>query len=155
MTRAKVGCSLAALLPEHRCHVVGTTRKASSVSLYELKKLRINDRIALEQRSLENVEQVYRLIDDYRPKDFILATGKHTPLHVFASKAFEAVVLFWEDYVVHNKEFVRSQDRCHPRASVNETNDRLGWTATVQMPELVQRLLKDCKKSDEANYSDF
>jgi nucleoside-diphosphate-sugar epimerase len=79
----------------------------------------------------------------------------HTPLHVFVSKAFEAVGLFWEDYVVHDKEFVRSQDSCHPQASVNETTDCLGWTATVQMPEPVQRLLKDCKKSDEANYSDF
>ena len=90
-----------------------------------------------------------------RPKDFILATGKHTPLHVFVSIAFEAVGLFWEDYVVHDKEFVRSQDSCHPQASVNETNDRLGWTATVQMPELVQRLIKARKKLDEANYSDF
>jgi hypothetical protein len=48
-----------------------------------------------------------------------------------------------------------SQESCHPQASVNETTDRLGWTATVQMPEPVQRLLKDRKKSDEANYSDF
>ncbi len=48
-----------------------------------------------------------------------------------------------------------SQDSSHPQASVNETTDCLGWTATVQMPEPVQRVLKDCKKSDEANYSDF
>ena len=48
-----------------------------------------------------------------------------------------------------------SQDSCHPQASVNETTDRLGWTATDQMPEPVQHLLKDHKKSDEANYSDF
>ncbi len=48
-----------------------------------------------------------------------------------------------------------SQDSSHPQASVNETTDCLGWTTTVQMPEPVQYLLKDRKKLDKANYSDF
>jgi GDPmannose 4,6-dehydratase len=95
-----------------------------------------------------------KMLSREQPEDFILATGKHTSLRVFVSKAFESVGLSWEDYVVHDKQFVRSHDSYHPHASVNETTDRLGWTATVQMPELVQRLIKARKKLDETNYSD-
>ena len=102
----------------------------------------------------EYVVAMEKMLSREQPEDFILATGKHTPLHVFVSKAFEAVGLSWDDYVVRDKQFVGSQDSCHPQASVNKTTDRLGWTATVQMPELVQRLIKARKKLDEANYSD-
>ncbi len=102
----------------------------------------------------EYVVAMEKMLSQEEPEDFILATGKQTSLHVFVSEAFEAVGLSWEDYVVHDKQFVQLQDSCHPHASVNETTDRLGWTATIQMPELVQRLIEAREKLEKANYSD-
>ena len=102
----------------------------------------------------EYVVAMEKMLSREQPEDFILATGKQTSLHVFVSRAFEAVGLSWKDYVVHDKQFVRLQDSCHPHASVSETTDRLGWSATIQMPEIVKRLIEARKKLDKANYSD-
>ena len=103
----------------------------------------------------EYVVAMEKMLSREQPEDFILATGKHTPLRVFVSAAFEAVGLSWEDYVVHDKQLVQLQDSSHPHASVNETTERLGWTATIQIPKLVQRLIEAHKKLDKANYSDL
>lgn len=102
----------------------------------------------------EYVVAMEKMLSREQPEDFILATGKHTSLRVFVSAAFEAVGLSWEDYVVHDKQFVRLQESYHPHALVNETTERLGWTATIQIPELVQRLIDARKTLDKANYSD-
>ena len=66
---------MAATLPHHLIkrgyRVVGTTRKASSSRLYGLKRLGIDDSVTLESLSLDNVEQIEKLIDDYQPRDDI------------------------------------------------------------------------------------
>ena len=41
--------------------------------------------------SLDNVESIEKLIDDYQLEGPILATGKHVPFHVFFPKAFKAI----------------------------------------------------------------
>lgn len=102
----------------------------------------------------EYVVAMEKMLSREQPEDFILATGKQTLLRVFVSAAFEAVGLSWQDYVVHDKQFVRLQESYHPHALVNETTERLGWTATIQIPELVQRLIDARKTLDKANYSD-
>ena len=102
----------------------------------------------------EYVVAMEKMLSREQPEDFILATGKHTSLHVFVSEAFEAVGLSWQDYVIHDKQFVGLQESYHPHALVNETTERLGWTATIQIPELVQRLIDARKTLDKANYSD-
>jgi hypothetical protein len=63
--------------------------------------------------------------------------------------AFDAVGLDWRDHVVRDERFVRPNDGSHPLASVAETTERLGWTATVQLPEPVQRMVS-ARQSDEA-----
>ena len=63
--------------------------------------------------------------------------------------AFAAVGLDWRDHVVRDERFVRPHDGSHPLASVTETTERLGWTATVQLPELVRRMVA-ARQSDDA-----
>lgn len=41
--------------------------------------------------SLDNVESIEKLIDDYQLEGPILATGKHVPFHFFFPKACKAV----------------------------------------------------------------
>ncbi len=41
--------------------------------------------------SLDNVESIEKLIDDYQLEGPILATGKHVSFHVFFPKACKAV----------------------------------------------------------------
>ena len=89
----------------------------------------------------EYVVAMNKMLAREQPEDFLLATGTRTPLHTFVSKTFEAVGLSWQDYVFYDKQFVRSNDGCHPLASVHETTENLGWTAAVQIPELIQNMI--------------
>jgi GDPmannose 4,6-dehydratase len=96
-----------------------------------------------------------KMLTRKQPEDFLIATGKQTPLHEFVSKTFEAVGLPWQKYVFYDDQFVRSNDCCHPLAAVKETTDVLGWTATVQLPELIQNMISAYQKNDETNHLTF
>ena len=101
----------------------------------------------------EYVVAMNKMLARERPEDFLLATGTQTPLHEFVSKTFEAVGLSWQDYVFHDKEFMRPNDSCHPLASVKETTENLGWTATVQIAELIRNMIRAHQKNDKVTHS--
>lgn len=98
----------------------------------------------------EYVVAMQQMLTRDTPEDFILATGRPHRLEEFVAAAFRAVGLDWRDHVVRDKRFVRPHDGSHPLASVAETSEGLGWTATVQLPELVRRMVA-ARQSDEAS----
>ena len=97
----------------------------------------------------EYVVAMQQMLSRDTPEDFILATGRPHRLEEFVALAFAAVGLDWRDHVVRDERFVRPHDGSHPLASVTETTERLGWTATVQLPELVRRMVA-ARQSDDA-----
>ncbi len=97
----------------------------------------------------EYVVAMQQMLSRDTPEDFILATGRPHRLEEFVAAAFAAVGLDWWDHVVRDKRFVRPHDGSHPLASVTETTERLGWTATVQLPDLVRRMVA-ARQSDDA-----
>ncbi len=96
----------------------------------------------------EYVVAMEQMLTRDTPEDFILATGRSHRLQDFVAAAFRSVGLDWQDYVVRDEQFVRPNDGSHPLASVAETTERLGWTATVQLSELVRRMVA-ARQSDE------
>lgn len=96
----------------------------------------------------EYVVAMEQMLTRDTPEDFILATGRSHRLQDFVAAAFRSVGLDWQDYVVQDEQFVRPHDGSHPLASVAETTERLGWTATVQLSELVRRMVA-ARQSDE------
>ena len=97
----------------------------------------------------EYVVAMQQMLSRDTPEDFILATGRPHRLEEFVAAAFAAVGLDWRDHVVRDERFVRPHDGSHPLASVTETTERLGWRATVQLPELVRRMVA-ARQSDDA-----
>ena len=61
------GCYLAAHLIKHGYKIVGTTRQISTDRLWGLNQLGICNKITLESLCLDNVEQIEKIIDDYKP----------------------------------------------------------------------------------------
>ena len=97
----------------------------------------------------EYVVAMEQMLTRDTPEDFIIATGQPHRLQDFVAVAFHSVGLDWQNHVVRDEQFVRPHDGSHPQASVVATTDQLGWTATVQLPELVRRMV-EARQSDEA-----
>lgn len=97
----------------------------------------------------EYVVAMEQMLTRDTPEDFIIATGQPHRLQDFVAAAFHSVGLDWQNHVVRDEQFVRPHDGSHPQASVVATTDQLGWTATVQLPELVRRMV-EARQSDEA-----
>jgi len=101
----------------------------------------------------EYVVAMEQMLTRDTPEDFILATGRSHRLQDFVAAAFSSVGLDWQNHVVRDDRFVRPNDGSHPLASVAEATDRLGWTATVQLPELVRRMVAARQSDEVANVS--
>lgn len=87
------GCYLADHLIKRGYRVIGITRKASSSRRYGLKRLGIDNSVTLESLSLDNVEQVEKLIDDYQPKMIFHLSGQSSPRLSFdqPKETFESI----------------------------------------------------------------
>lgn len=96
----------------------------------------------------EYVVAMEQMLSRDTPEDFILATGRPHRLQDFVAAAFTAVGLDWRDHVVRDPQLVRPHDGSHPLASISETTERLGWTASVQLPETVRRMVAACQSAD-------
>jgi GDPmannose 4,6-dehydratase len=130
---------------------------ACSIKIGQQKNLHLGD-LSIKRDwgwAPEYVVAMNKMLTRKQPEDFLIATGKQTPLHEFVSKTFEAVGLPWQKYVFYDDQFVRSNDGCYPLASVRETTENLGWTATVQLPELIQNMISAYQKNDETNHLTF
>jgi GDPmannose 4,6-dehydratase len=123
---------------------------ACEIAAGRQQELRLGD-LSMERDwgwAAEYVVAMEQMLTRDTPEDFILATGRSHRLQDFVAAAFRSVGLDWQDYVVRDEQFVRPNDGSHPLASVAETTERLGWTATVQLSELVRRMVA-ARQSDE------
>ena len=87
------GCYLAAHLIKYGYKIVGTTRQISTDRLWGLNQLGICNKITLESLCLDNVEQIEKLIDDYKPTTIFHLAGQSSPRLSFSlpKETFESI----------------------------------------------------------------
>lgn len=128
---------------------------ALAIAADQQQELRLGD-LAMQRDwgwAPEYVVAMEQMLTRDTPEDFIIATGRPHRLEDFVAAAFTAVGLDWRNHVVRDERFVRPHDGSHPLASVTETTERLGWTANVQLPELVERMVAARRTDTAADYS--
>lgn len=116
---------------------------ACDIAAGRQKELRLGD-LSIERDwgwAPEFVVAMEKMLTRDTPEDFIIATGFLARLEEFVERVFEAVGLDWQHHVIRDERFIRPNDGCYPVASTAETIDKLGWAATVRMPEVVERLV--------------
>lgn len=91
--------------------------------------------------SEEYVEAMWRMLQLEQPADFVIATGRAYRLEEFVMLAFEAVGLDWRDHVVSDKALLRPNEIMHSCGDARLAERLLGWRATVDMPEVVKRMV--------------
>ncbi|MCH2050418.1 MAG: GDP-mannose 4,6-dehydratase [Trichodesmium sp. ALOHA_ZT_67] len=91
----------------------------------------------------EYVKAMFLMLQQDKPDDYIIATGKTYSLQDFVLEAFAAVGLNWQDYVEIDKGLYRPTDIFVSKANPIKAEQKLGWKADYKMPDVVRMMLKD------------
>jgi len=90
----------------------------------------------------EYVEAMWIMLQQDNPDDYVIATGVTTTLEDYVSQVFDFYNLDWKDYVSHSKTLVRPLDIQNSYADPSKAEKILGWSASVKMPDLIEKLIQ-------------
>lgn len=93
----------------------------------------------------EYVDAMWRMLQQERPVDYVIATGVAASLEDFVRDTFRQVDLDWRDHVVSDKKHYRPSDIGWSQGDAQLAQERLGWKAKIKMPVLIKILTEAAK----------
>jgi len=90
----------------------------------------------------EYVDAMWRMLQQEKPEDYIIATGKSYSLEEFVKEAFFSLSLNWEEHVSIDKTIYRPTDIFRNKGNPAYAEKELGWKAAVFMPDVVKNMIK-------------
>jgi GDPmannose 4,6-dehydratase len=117
-------------------------RGAAEIKLKRAGKLRLGNLKIVRDWGWapDYVHCMARMLQQDEPHDYVVATGIPTSLESFVARVFSRLGLDWKEFVHSDETLVRPTDI---RVSVGDPRaaaQRLGWTASVRMPEVADWL---------------
>lgn len=89
----------------------------------------------------EYIDAMWRMLQQEKPDDFIIATGHTCSLEEFVSCVFACLDLDWKDHVRSNKEFFRPTDIAVSSGNPAKAAEVLGWKASICMEDVVRMMV--------------
>jgi GDPmannose 4,6-dehydratase len=97
------------------------------------------------------VRAMWLALQQAAPDDYIVATGKPHSVREFCEIAFSHVGLRYEDYVVRDRESIRSPETVLLVGDPTKAKRVLGWSPTISFEELVVMMVDSDLRSLEVN----
>ncbi len=91
----------------------------------------------------EYVDAIWRMLQQEKPDDFVVATGTLSSLEEFVAAAFAAEGLDWHDHVSFDAALSRPTDLVGFAGDAGRAAQQLDWTASVRMPEVAARMVSN------------
>jgi len=116
---------------------------ARRIARGELRELRLGN-IEVERDwgwAPEYVEAMYRMLQQEKPDDYVIATGETRPLRDFVAVAFEEVGLDWREHVVIDQSLLRPTDLTVGRGNATKAATKLGWQAKHHMNDVARMMV--------------
>ena len=95
----------------------------------------------------EYVEAMWRMLQQDKPEDFVIATGESHSLEEFVEAAFSTVNLNWRDHVQLDPGLLRPTDLAAGRGNPAKAEKLLGWRAHNRMSEVVSLMVQAERQS--------
>jgi len=92
--------------------------------------------------SPEYVQAMWRMLQQPKPDDYVVATGTSHSVREFVALAFSLAGLNWEDHVRVDPKFYRPVEVNELRGNPAKAKAVLGWQSTVHFEQLVERMVK-------------
>jgi GDPmannose 4,6-dehydratase len=93
----------------------------------------------------EYVEAMWLMLQQEKPDDFVIATGKTTSLENFIKITFELLNLNWRDYVSFDELLMRPTDISVGYANPSKAKKILNWEAKNEIADIIKLMLDDEK----------
>ncbi len=87
------------------------------------------------------VEAMWMMLQQNKPDDFIVASGRSNSLKDFVSKTFKQLGLEMNDFVVTDKSFYRPTDISFSLGNPKKAKDKLGWESKVSLDDVIARMI--------------
>ena len=88
------------------------------------------------------VEAMWLMLQQPKPDDFVIATGKTYSIKELCQIAFKYVGLDWEQYVIVDPRFIRPTETGPLVGDYSKAQRILHWEPKVQFPDLVAMLVE-------------
>jgi GDPmannose 4,6-dehydratase len=97
------------------------------------------------------VEAMWLMMQQDKPDDYVIATGKFHSLKDFLVLAFECIeVNDWIKYIIQDEKFKRPADVFYLAGNSNKARQKLGWKPKTTFKEMINKMVKsDIKKYHE------
>jgi GDPmannose 4,6-dehydratase len=123
------------------------TRKITS-AVAEI-KLGLRDTLALGNldarrdwgHARDYVRAMWLMLQQERPDDYVVATGRTASVREFCRLAFNHVDLNMDDYVVIDERFLRPAEVDVLLGDASKANEKLGWKPTTTLGQLVAEMV--------------
>jgi len=89
----------------------------------------------------EYVNAMRLMLQQEKAEDYVICTGRSVSLRDFVKLSFAAAGLDWEAHVRVRNDFYRASDIAESRGAPLKALQKLGWKASVQVEDVVQRML--------------
>lgn len=89
----------------------------------------------------EYVEAMWLMLQQEKPDDYVIATGKTYSVHEFLELCFSYVDLDWREFVSIDERYYRPTEVDLLLGDASKAKDQLGWTPKVDLPELVSIMM--------------
>lgn len=89
------------------------------------------------------VEAMWLMLQQEKPDNYVIATGKSWSIRDFLERAFACVgITDWEKYVRKDPRFFRPTEVDVLCGKANKAMSQLGWSPTVEFDALVERMVQ-------------
>ena len=117
---------------------------AARIKLGKQKKLKLGN---LESKrdwgyAPDYVQAMWLMLQQSKPEDFVVGTGKTWSVKDCAQICFEAVGLNWQDYVETDKKYLRPAEVDYLRADPTKAKKILGWKPKTSFPQMMEIMVK-------------
>jgi GDPmannose 4,6-dehydratase len=119
------------------------TRAAAAIKLGLQDELRLGDIEAVRDWSFAGdiMFGAWLILQQERPRDYVLASGVGRTVREFAQVAFRCVGLQAEDYVRVDPALVRPRESTPNVGDSSRAREELGWSPKMNFEDLIQRMV--------------
>lgn len=91
----------------------------------------------------EYVDAMWRMMQEDKPDDYIIATGEANSLQAFVAETFATVGLNWREHVDSDSTLFRPTDIAWSQGNPEKAARQLGWRANARMRDVVAKMMQD------------
>lgn len=88
------------------------------------------------------VEAMWLMLQQDKPEDYVIATGKTHSVREFIETVFSYVGLDWQEYVKQDSRFMRPAEVDVLTGDYTKAKDQLGWEPKTSFEELVKMMVE-------------